>query len=681
MAWFISELERLVAAGIGRPSLLADLGILGFVAAAVGMFVAAARHRLRPADEAGLYLDAIAIFGATTGAVIVAGAGLVTDPTAAGLLVNAAFLLAIMGSTLLLNVTTRAPLRFVGQWEMLAALALGGAAHLGLLLPAVEGVARTGLHAVIAGAVVLGGHGGLAVDERGGSGASLPGRRGWLRGALPVASVIVTGGLIIVLVTTPWMVAEPMRIAAAAALTMVVVCAVARQTLLLRDRERVLWRERQLTDELTVAEAQYRSVVERVPGVVYVAEAGEHGRWHFVSPKITELLGYTPEEWMADPTLWFSRIHPADRERMLLAELDEAGRTEAKGRWEYRLLARDGRVVWVIDDEAVIARDADGRPTMVQGILVDIGDRKTLEEQLRHQALHDALTGLPNRVLFVDRLAHALVRRNQVAGIAVLFVDLDDFKGVNDSHGHVAGDELLRMVAHRLAGVLRTEDTACRIGGDEFAFLLEDADWEGAEIVARRILEALDRPFALGNGSITLSASIGVATHARHLDGEAVEAADEMLRDADTAMYVAKSRGKGLVGVFERGMEAPIARRRELGPELERALETDELFLEYQPIVELRRARVVGTEALVRWNHPVYGRLMPSDFVTTAEEGGLIRRLGEWVLRRACTDYGRAVGLGVGQRLGPPAGRRVAAAAPRRRAGQQRAPRPASCSS
>ena len=204
--------------------------------------------------------------------------------------------------------------------------------------------------------------------------ASYPAAAARLRGALPVASVIVTGGLIIVLVTTPWMVAEPMRIAAAAALTMVVVCAVARQTLLLRDRERVLWRERQLTDELTVAEAQYRSVVERVPGVVYVAEAGEHGRWHFVSPKITELLGYTPEEWMASPTLWFSRIHPADRERMLLAELDEAGRTEAKGRWEYRLLARDGRVVWVIDDEAVIARDADGRPTMVQGILVDIGD-------------------------------------------------------------------------------------------------------------------------------------------------------------------------------------------------------------------------------------------------------------------------------------------------------------------
>jgi diguanylate cyclase (GGDEF)-like protein len=217
-------------------------------------------------------------------------------------------------------------------------------------------------------------------------------------------------------------------------------------------------------------------------------------------------------------------------------------------------------------------------------------------------------------------------------------VDLDDFKDINDSLGHAAGDELLRLVAERLSGVLRPEDTACRMGGDEFAFLLEDADRVRAESVARRILTALAEPFQLAVGVATLTASVGVATRAVRVAEDASETADEMLRDADTAMYVAKSRGNGLIEVFERGMEEPMARRRALRAALEHALDTEELFLEYQPIVEMRTGNLIGLEALVRWNHPHLGRLMPADFVPLAEEDGLIGRLGEWVLRRACAD-------------------------------------------
>ena len=484
-----------------------------------------------------------------------------------------------------------------------------------------------------------------------------------VRGLLPLASVVVTATLVVGLITTTEL-DRPLRLAAGITLAVVIGFAMARQTMLLTDRERVIGRERQLTDELTVAEAQYRSVVERVPGVVYVAEAGQHGRWHFVSSKIEELLGYTPEEWVADPTLWMNRIHPGDRDRMILAEVDESERAGEKGRWEYRLIARDGKVVWVIDDEAVIARDGDGRPKMVQGILVNITDRKDLEDQLRHQALHDPLTGLANRVLFVDRLSHALVRRQAAAGLAVLFVDLDDFKAINDTLGHAAGDELLRLVAERLVGVLRAEDTACRLGGDEFAFLLEDADRARAEQVARRILAALAMPFQLGERAATLTASIGIATRDTLVEGDPVQTADEMLRDADTAMYVAKARGKELFEVFERGMEDPIARRRELLAALERALQVDdELLIEYQPIVDMRRFKLLGLEALVRWQHPQLGLLMPADFVPLAEETGLIRQLGEWVLRRACADLadrGMMISINVSaQQLGDGALRRL----------------------
>jgi diguanylate cyclase (GGDEF)-like protein/PAS domain S-box-containing protein len=638
--WLVSELSRLVGLLAGPVSFVAELSLIGLGVAAVGTYVTAARGRMRAAEEAALYLDAAAIFFGLVGAVVVIGASLLIDHDSLVALAHTAFFVAILAATLLLDLSTRVPLRFVGPWEIVFGLGLGAAGYVGLLVAADDAPVRVVMHAIVAGGAVLVGHGGgrwSAEEDRSPRYLAIADS---LRTVLPLGSALVTGAIGVLLISDPSLIDGLPRIGVAVALGMVVVAVMARQTLLLVDRGRVLRRERDLTDELTVAEAQYRSVVERVPGVVYVAEAGQHGRWHFVSPKIEDLLGYTAAEWMADPTLWINRMHPADRDRMILAETEDAERTDEKGRWEYRLIARDGRVVWVIDDEAVVSRDADGRPAMVQGILVDISDRKDLEDQLRHQALHDPLTGLPNRVLFVDRLSHALVRRaRSEAGLAVMFVDLDDFKEVNDSMGHAVGDELLRLVAARLRGVLRAEDTACRLGGDEFAFLLEDATPSRAEAVAGRILGALAEPFKLGGRSATLSASIGIAVRSGAGDeGSSTGTADEVLRDADTAMYAAKSLGKGRVRVFDRRMEEPATHRRQLGVALVGALANDELFLEYQPIVDLRSGARIGLEALVRWDHPQLGRLMPADFVPLAEESRLIRGLGDWVLRHACAD-------------------------------------------
>ena len=640
VVWFVSELGRGFAVITGQPSQIADLGVVGLAVGAIGTFVCAAHGRMRRVDEAALYLDAAAIFFGLAGAVIVIGSGWIDDAEGIAVMVHAAFFVGILAATLALDVATRVPLRPTGAWELLGGLALGAVGYVGLLAVGGGGMGSPVLHLIVATGALLVGHGGAAWSSEEDSSPMYHSITAWLRALVPLGSAVVTGAVGVTLISQPGLVTGVLRDATAGAMGVVVIAAIARQTILLVDREQIIRRERHLTDELTVAEAQYRSVVERVPGVVYVAEAGQHGRWHFVSPKIEDLLGYTAEEWTSDPTLWMSRMHPADRDRMIVAETEDSERAEAKGRWEYRLIARDGRVVWVIDDEAVVARDPDGHPTMVQGILVDITDRKDLEDQLRHQALHDPLTGLPNRVLFVDRLAHALVRRGpKDTGLAVLFVDLDDFKEINDTLGHAVGDELLRLVGARLSAVLRPADTAGRLGGDEFAFLLEEVRTEDLEHIADRILRALAEPFDLNGRSATLSASIGIATRDRLAVGAAsAEVADELLRDADTAMYAAKSLGKGRVRVFDRRMHEPVARRRALRHALEGALDGDDLTLEYQPIVDMRTGRTTGLEALVRWNHPQLGRLMPADFVPLAEESGLIGRLGTWVVTRACRD-------------------------------------------
>ena len=257
-----------------------------------------------------------------------------------------------------------------------------------------------------------------------------------------------------------------------------------------------------------------------------------------------------------------------------------------------------------------------------------LNDAKTVEDAI-HQAFHDSLTGLPNRQLLMDRLEHALARAARAESqAAVLFVDLDTFKNVNDSLGHAAGDELLREAARRLITCVRSSDTAARFGGDEFVVLLEDVDSRRVARVANRILEAMGEPFVIRGREVFIGASIGIA-----IGGDE---ADDLLRNADLALYRAKSKGKGQKQVYEPEMHVAMVERLELEESLAKALRGAELILHFQPIMELRSLRLAGVEALVRWQHPTRGLLLPGEFIPVAEDSRLMLPLGRWVLHNAC---------------------------------------------
>jgi diguanylate cyclase (GGDEF)-like protein/PAS domain S-box-containing protein len=539
----------------------------------------------------------------------------------------------------------------------------------------------------------------------------------------------------------------------------------------------------------------FPKLLERVPAIIYIADTGAAGAWHYVSPQIQSILGFSPEEWCEDPELWAERLHPDDRDRVLA---DEAGEREP-GPSEYRMIHRDGRVVWIRDD-ALLVREQDGRmrwhgvlsditegklaeaelehraaqqaavatlgehalegastaelmheatmraaeildvdvssvlePAAEDGFLVQragygwppeadtgnlipsgagsqsgftivsdspvvvcdwsaerrfhqsdtlrnlgirsgltvviegtrgpfgvlgvhsrrprtysrgdvdflqslanvLGDaleRQSIEDDIRHRALHDPLTGLPNRALFLDRVEHALARLGRRTSLAaIMFLDLDHFKLINDSLGHHVGDELLAAAAPRLSQAVRVSDTVARFGGDEFGVLLEDIRSPRDAIeTAERIASSFARPFVLGDGRHVVSTSIGIAL------ARGGERPQELIRDADAAMYRAKERGRARYELFDEAMRGRAIARLQVENDLRGALDRGELRLDYQPIVSLRHRSVVGAEALLRWEHPQRGVVLPSEFVGIAEENGLIEPIGRWALERAC---------------------------------------------
>jgi diguanylate cyclase (GGDEF)-like protein/PAS domain S-box-containing protein len=385
---------------------------------------------------------------------------------------------------------------------------------------------------------------------------------------------------------------------------------------------------------LRALENRYGPLPEGVPSVAYIFEPGIEGRCLYISPSVEEVLGYPRRQWLEERGLWDRLLHADDADRVVSNEA-ECARSGEKLVQEYRLRAADGRDVWIRDEMTVVFDRQTGEDPLFYGVFLDVSDRKRMESELERLALYDALTGLPNRALFADRLSHVLARRGRETATAVYFLDLDRFKRINDSLGHGAGDEVLREVAQRLLGVVRPEDTVARFGGDEFTVLCESvAGVLEAVSIADRLQRPLRNPLLAGGAELRLSASIGVALVEPGDEG----AAEHLIEDADAAMYRAKERGGARTELFDSAMRDNAVRALQIEQELQQALEHGDLRLYFQPGVDLTTGQIIGAEALVRWQHPKRGLIVPDSFLRVAEETGLIVPLGAWVIGEACSQ-------------------------------------------
>jgi len=379
---------------------------------------------------------------------------------------------------------------------------------------------------------------------------------------------------------------------------------------------------------------RYRSVVQHIPAVTYIDALDDAASTLFVSPQVEELLGYTPLEWMADSDLWLRIVHPDDRARAA-AENQRHNETGETFSLDYRVYRKDGRIVWV-HDEARMFRDERGVPTFSLGVMIDITEIKRGDEKVAFLTYHDELTGLPSRSMFEELLELSITRaKHHEASVAVICVDIDDFRLVNDSLGRLAGDEVLNVVARRLREAARETDLVARRSGDTFLLLLADLEREGddveaavarAETAAQRILDSLAVPFRAGGTELYVSASIGISLFPQ--DGDEP---GSLLRNAEAAMLESKKGGHAYV-VSNRGALDSSAKLRFV-TRLRKAVESQRWALHYQPILELATGRMEGVEALIRWMEPDGTMVPPGDFIPLAEELGLIEAIGDWVVR------------------------------------------------
>ncbi len=609
MAWGIGQSIWVVQSAFGFYQVPApsDIGFLLLAPPIVVAFVVAVHGRLTRAEEVAVYFDAVAIFFALT-AIILAiygdqmGAGTSLGGTVA--IAYPIFHLTAAAAGLVALLAARASPRG-GGYLLLIGLAILGFAWVEWLRHAVVApppAGSPGGYVFSVGIVAVG----LGARRwRLGDGQDRRFREisATMSVGLPLVALLASA-MILMIRTTVTTDLGTVKLCS----FVVIVLAGIRQSFLVHERGRLLDDSHKARTDLEIAlveraeaDSRYQTLVERVPAAVYidVADPGvtDGGHLAYMSPQIEAILGYPPEAFLDDPELWPRIIHPDDR-ATALAALADHWRTEQPLRLDYRMIAADGSIVWVHDEAYAMRDEATGGRRVSQGLLVDTTEQKRLEAQLLHDAFHDPLTGLANRALFREHLDRALDRsRRRRAGVAVLFLDVDDFKVVNDSLGHGAGDHLLAEVADRLTATIRTDDIAARQGGDEFTILVERVNGEEEAVaLAERLAAAIRRPIVLEGRPLVVGVSIGIA-----LGRGRQSVAEDLLAHADAAMYAAKEQGKGRYVVFDPSMQRRAKSRLETETELRAAIEAEDFEVHYQPIVELavpRDRRFRGARAL-----------------------------------------------------------------------------------